>query len=148
MAPTTDHVRAVVARHAEATADNRVFFHPDIPGHRLASALTAYPGGAPDDVLVLLDDTETGSATEGLLLTEDAIHARNGSELVQRLAVPKLDSIELASESPPILRLNGIVVLDGIRVRPETMERFVTMLREIAEGLGTAQQAQTQTTPK
>ncbi|MBT7161890.1 MAG: hypothetical protein HN904_03875 [Victivallales bacterium] len=148
MAPTTDHVRAVVARYAEATADNRVFFHPDIPEHRLAEALTAYPGIAPDDVLVLLDNTESGSATEGLLLTEDVIHARNGSGLVQRLAVPKLHSIELTPESPRVLRLNSITVLDAIRIRPGTMERFAAMLREIAEGLGGAQQVQTQITPK
>ena len=137
MAPATDHVRAVVARYAEATADNRVFFHPDIPEHRLAEALTAYPGIAPEDVLVLLDNTETGSATEGLLLTEGAIHARNGSGLVQRLAVPKLHSIELTPESPRVLRLNSITVLDAIRIRPGTMERFAAMLREIAAGGGT-----------
>ena len=148
MAPTTPSVRAVVARYAEATADNRVFFHPDIPEHRLTEAVTAYPGIAPNDVLVLLDNTETGSATEGLLLTEDAIHARNGSGLVQRLAVPKLHSIELASESSRVLRLNGSAVLDAIRVRPGTMERFAAMLGEIAEGLGVAQQVLTQTTPK
>jgi len=129
MAPTTDHVRAIVARHAEATADNRVFFHPDIPEHRLASALTAYPGVAPEDVLVLLDNTETGSATEGLLLTEDAIHACNSAGLVQRLAVPELHSIELAPESSRVLRINGSAVLYAVRVRPETMERFVSMLR-------------------
>jgi hypothetical protein len=131
MPPTTPSVRAVVARHAEATADNRVFFHPDIPEHRLASALTAYPGIASDDVLVLLDNTETGSATEGLLLTEDAIHACNSAGLVQRLPMEKLGTVELVPEPPPLLRLNSIAVLGGIRVRPATMERFVAMLREI-----------------
>ena len=131
MTPSIPSVRAIVARHAEATADNRVFFHPDIPEHRLASALTAYPGIASDDVLVLLDNTETGSATEGLLLTEDAIHACNSAGLVQRLPMEKLGTVELVPEPPPLLRLNSIAVLGGIRVRPATMERFVAMLREI-----------------
>ena len=128
MTPPTPPVRAVVARHAEATADNRVFFHPDIPEHRLASALTAYPGIASDDVLVLLDNTETGSATEGLLLTEDAIHIRNGSEQAQRLALSDLQSVELDGA----LKLNGLAVLTMLRVRPETMQRFVAMLNELA----------------
>jgi len=132
MAPTTDHVRAVVARHAEATADNRVFFHPDIPEHRLASALTAYPGIAPDDVLVLLDNTETGSATEGLLLTENAIHVRNGSGQAQRLALSDLRSVELAQQSSHVLKINGVDAQTDIRVHPETMERLVAMLREVA----------------
>jgi hypothetical protein len=130
MAPSTDHVRAGVARHAEATADNRVFFHPDIPEHRLAEALTAYPGIVPEDVLVLLDNTETGSATEGLLLTEDAIHIRNGSGRAQRLALSNLRSIAL----DVALKLNGGAVLTGLRVRPETMAHVAAMLREIAAG--------------
>ena len=148
MAPTAPSVRAVVARHAEATADNRVFFHPDIPEHRLAEALTAYPGIAPDDVLVLLDNTESGSAIEGLLLTEGAIHVRKGPEQAQRLALSDLRSVEFIQQSISVLKINGVEGLTDIRIRPETMERFVTMLREIAEGLGDAQQVQTQITPK
>ena len=130
MTPSIPSVRAIVARHAEGTADNRVFFHPDIPEHRLASALTAYPGVAPDDVLVLLDNTDTGSATEGLLLTEGAIHARNGPEQAQRLALSDLRSVELDGA----LKLNGLAVLTGLRVCPETMARVAAMLREIAAG--------------
>jgi hypothetical protein len=131
MIPSTPSVRALVARYAEATADNRVFFHPDIPEHRLASALTAYPGIEAEDVLVLLDNTESGDATEGLLLTDDAIHACGSSGLVQRLPLTKLRNVGLATASPTVLRLNGIAVLDSIRVRPETMEGVVAMLREI-----------------
>jgi hypothetical protein len=132
MTPTTPSVRAIVARYAEATADNRVFFHPDIPEHRLASALATYPGIEPDDVLVLLDNTESGDGTEGLLLTDAAIHACGSSGLVQRLPFEKLRDVALATASPPVLRLNGIAVLDSIRVRPETMEQFVAMLNEVA----------------
>ena len=134
MAPRIAHVRAVVARHAEATADNRVFFHPDIPEHRLASALTAYPGVAPDDVLVLLDNTETGNATEGLLITEDAIHIRNGSAKAQRLALSDLRSVALDGAPERVLKLNGQAVLTVLRVCPETMARVAAMLREIAAG--------------
>jgi len=148
MAPETAHVRAVVARHAERTADNRVFFHPDTPEHRLAEALTAYPGIAPEDVLVLLDNTESGSATEGLLLTEDAIHVRKGPEQAQRLALSDLRSVEFVQQSISVLKINGVEALTDTRIRPETMDRVAAMLREIAEGLGVAQQAQTQTTPK
>jgi hypothetical protein len=137
MTPPTPSVRTVVARHAEATADNRVFFHPDIPEHRLAEALTAYPDITPDDVLVLLDNTETGSATEGLLLTEDAIHTRNGSRQAQQLALSDLRSVVLDGA----LKINGVDALTDIRVHPETMERVAAMLREIAAG-GNAIRAQ------
>ena len=132
MPPTTPSVRAVVARHAEATADNRVFFHPDIPEHRLASALTAYPGIASDDVLVLLDNTETGSATEGLLLTEDAIHVRNGSGQAQRLALSDLRSVDLDGAPERVLKLNGHAVLTGLRLSPETLVHVAAMLNELA----------------
>ena len=137
MTPTTPSVRAVVARYAEATADNRVFFHPDIPEHRLAEALTAYHGIAPDDVLVLLDNTETGSATEGLLLTGNAIHVRNGSGQAQRLALSDLRSAELAHQSPGTIMVNRLPVLTELRVRPGTMRHVVAMLN----GLATASRA-------
>jgi len=132
MAPTTDHVRAVVARYAEATADNRVFFHPDIPEHRLASALTAYPGIVPEDVLVLLDNTESGNATEGLLLTENAMHVRNGSGQAQRLALSDLRSVALTHQSPGTIMINRLPVLTELRVRPGTMRHVVAMLNELA----------------
>ena len=128
MTPPTPSVRAVVARHAEATADNRVFFHPDIPEYRLAEALTAYPGVAPEDVLVLLDNTETGSATEGLLLTEDVLHVSNGPDEKQELDLRDLRSVELDGA----LKLNGLAVLTGLRVHPKTMRHVVAMLNELA----------------
>jgi hypothetical protein len=132
MAPRIAHVRAVVARHAEATADNRVFFHPDIPEHRLASALTAYPGIAPEDVLVLLDNTETGNAAEGLLLTEDAIHIRNGPGQAQRLAFSDLRSVALDGAPERALKLNGHAVLTRLRLRPETLVHVAAMLNQLA----------------
>jgi hypothetical protein len=132
MTPPTPSVRAIVARHAECTADNRVFFHPDIPEHRLASALTAYPDVTPDDVLVLLDNTETGSATEGLLLTEDAIHVRKGPEQGQRLALSDLRSVEFIQQSISVLKINGVEALTDIRIRPGTMRHVVAMLDELA----------------
>jgi len=131
MTPTTPSVRAIVDRHAKATADNRVFFQPDIPEHRLASALTAYPGMHVEDVLVLLDNTVSGEATEGLVLTEDAIHIGDGSGRVSRLAIGDLRTAEFVHESPGVLKLNRQPVLAHVRVRPATMERFVAMLRKI-----------------
>jgi hypothetical protein len=128
---TIPSVRAVVARHAEATANNRVFFHPDIPEHRLASALTAYLGIAPDDVLVLLDNTESGDATEGLLLTEDAIHARDGGRSEFSLPLTDLRSVGLGGPAEPVLEINGVSLLGALRVQPDTMERVVAMLGEI-----------------
>ena len=132
MTPPTPSVRAVVARHAEATADNRVFFHPDIPEHRLAEALTAYPGIVPEDVLVLLDNTESGSATEGLLLTEDAIHVSNGPDEKQELDLSDLRSAGLTHQSPGTIMINRLPVLTELRVRPGTMRHVVAMLNELA----------------
>lgn len=132
MSPSPPLVRAIVARYAEDTADNRVFFRPDIPEHRLASALTAYPGIGAEDVLVLLDNTESGDATEGLVLAEDGLRVRNGSADIQQFALRDLGTAELVHESPGTLGISGSPVLANMHVRPETMERVVAMLREIA----------------
>ena len=133
MTPSPPLVRAIVARYAEATADNRVFFHPDIPEHRLASALATYPGIQREDVLVLLDNTESGDATEGLILAEDGLRVRNGSADVQQYPLRDLRTAEFVHESPGTLRLGGSPILANMRVRPETMGRVVAMLRETAE---------------
>jgi hypothetical protein len=132
MTPSTPSVRAVVARYAEATADNRVFFHPDIPEHRLASALTAYPGIAPEGVLVLLDNTDSGDATEGLLLTGDVLHVSSGPDEKQELDIRDLRSAGLTHQPSGTIMINRMPVLTELRVRPGTMRHVVAMLNELA----------------
>jgi hypothetical protein len=137
MTPSPPTVRAIVARYAEDTADNRVFFHPDIPEHRLASALSAYPGIEPEDVLVLLDNTESGDGTEGLLLTEEAVRVRNGSHVECHVALRDLQSAAITSPSPSALAINRTAVLSDLRVRPQTMNHVLDMLNKIAGTLRT-----------
>jgi hypothetical protein len=139
MTPSPPTVRAIVARYAEATADNRVFFHPDIPEHRLASALIAYPGIEPNDVLVLLDNSDIGDATEGFVLTGTGLQVGNGSSGVLQFALRDLRTAEVTQESPTVLRISGCRGLDDIRVRPETMAHVIAMLREIAEADGSSE---------
>jgi hypothetical protein len=86
----------------------------------------------PEDVLVLLDNTEIGDAAEGLLLTEDAIHIRDGLANVRQLAVADLQSAEFSGEPMGELKINGFVVLNRVRVRSETMGSLTAMLREMA----------------
>jgi len=145
MTPSTPSVRAIVARHAEATADNRVFFHPDIPEHRLAEALRGYRGVKPEDVLVLLGNTDSGSADEGALLTADTLHVRDHGQPPRRFALDGLGIVCLEPGPPRVLEINGRAVLMHLRVRPETMERFVAMLREI---VGMHSSPQTEGTPR
>ena len=132
MTPSTPSVRAIVARHAEAAADNRVFFHPDIPEHRLAEALRGYPAVKAEDVLVLLDNTDSGSADEGALLTEDTLHVRDHGQPSRRFPLDRPATVALEPGPPRVLEIDGRAVLKHLRVRPETIERFVAMLSEIA----------------
>jgi hypothetical protein len=70
----TKHVQALMPLND----DKKVFLGGNIPGEKLNSAIAAY---APDvsvaDVLLLIDSTVFGSATNGLLLTATELYAHN-----------------------------------------------------------------------
>lgn len=135
MATFPETARAVASRHAADLADNRVFFQPDIPEGRLGEALAGYPSARGDEVLVLLDNTETGSADEGALLLADALLVRDGKRPVRRFALPELATAAFDPGPPRTLEIGGVPALRNLRPNPATLERFAAMLREIAASL-------------
>ncbi|MDX9981984.1 MAG: hypothetical protein RBU25_18325, partial [Lentisphaeria bacterium] len=132
MTTPTGPVRDALSRHAAELADNRVFCHPDIPPQRLAEALAGYPSARADEVLVLLDNTDTGSADEGALLLADALLVRDGGAPVRRFALPELATVAVDPGPPRTLEIGGVPVLRHLRPNPTTLERFAALLREVA----------------
>jgi hypothetical protein len=136
MPTPTGPVRDAVSRHAADLADNRVFCHPDIPPERLAEALAGYPSARAEEVLVLLDNTASGSADEGALLLADALLVRDGGAPVRRFALPELASVAVDPGPPRTLEIGGVPVLRHLRPNPATLERFAALLREVASLAG------------
>lgn len=73
-----DEIQALIIRILNGLADDHVFLAGSIPDTKLNNALRAYaPGVAPNEVLLLYDNTVFGSAKDGLLITTEAVHWHN-----------------------------------------------------------------------
>lgn len=61
----------------KAIVDSNVFVAPNIPIAKLRNAINSYaPMLNPRDVLLLVDDTLFGGSREGMIITEDAVYAK------------------------------------------------------------------------
>ncbi|MBN8263133.1 MAG: J domain-containing protein [Xanthomonadales bacterium] len=85
----------------------RIFARPRIPKNKLRAAIDSYAWDVkPGEVLVLVDDTLFGGAKEGVLVTGDAIYAKQKFEEVKRIPLFKISKIEPLSNSR--MAMNGV----------------------------------------
>lgn len=57
---------------------DKIYMFPNMPMDKLNNALSSYAAGVnPQSVLALIDDTITGNAKNGMLITTDAIYAKS-----------------------------------------------------------------------
>jgi hypothetical protein len=129
-------IREIMSRYDGLTIDPHFFFQPNIPEKKLSNALGAFAKDVvPEDVLALLDNTVSGSAKEGAILTETHLYAHTRNE---KPVIIKLSSIEDASYkkgglgTEPRLLINGSPFLEMQEPSREATQRFTLMLNEIA----------------
>ncbi len=85
----------------------RIFARPRIPKNKLRAAIDSYAWEVkPGNVLVLVDDTLFGGAKEGVLVTDDAIYAKQKFEEPKRIPFSKITKIEPLSNSR--MAVNGV----------------------------------------
>ena len=85
----------------------RIFARPRIPKNKLRAAIDSYAWEVkPGNVLVLVDDTLFGGAKEGVLVTDDAIYAKQKFEEPKRIPLSKITKIEPLSNSR--MAVNGV----------------------------------------
>lgn len=78
----------------------KIFAKPNIPRSKLRGAIDSYaPEVKPGHVLILVDDTVFGGAKEGMLVTEDAIYAKQKFEAPKRVAFKVINKVEPLSHS-------------------------------------------------
>jgi hypothetical protein len=92
---------------------NKIYAHPNIPGKKLAGAISSYAKNVePSEVLILIDNTVLGGAEDGVLVTRDAIYAKQSFENAKFLPLKVINSIEIRY----IFMENGRnLIVDGVR---------------------------------
>lgn len=78
-----------------------VFVGKEIPPNKIHNAIKAYADGvSPEDVLLLFDNTGSGVAKDGLLLTAGAIYWRNTFLDMGQLSYTEIRSVEVRRSDP------------------------------------------------
>ena len=106
------------------------FFAPAIPEKKLANAIASMaPGIAANAVKLLVDTTVFGGAKEGLLLTPDALHAKDIGSSPKRLSLDAIRSVDLkigAFDSS--LVINGVTFVSLSAMDKNCARQFAEML--------------------
>jgi hypothetical protein len=90
--PTPGDRKKIVERYAGLFHDPSVHF-PPIPGPELSSAMEKYASDVdPDAVLALVDNTVSGGAKEGLVLTGTHLYGKNWGAAPKRIELSDIKS--------------------------------------------------------
>lgn len=105
---------------ATLNQDDAIYLAPHIPHNKIYGALASYipAGTAPEQVLLLVDDTVFGGAKEGLVITEQAIYYKESFESSKRFLLKDIKSIHYASGF-----LNGGLFINGNRLMDFTQPK-------------------------
>lgn len=73
---------------------DKIYMYPNMPMDKLNNALSSYAMGVnPQSVLALIDDTITGNAKNGMVITTDAIYAKSMLEDVKIVRLQDIATI-------------------------------------------------------
>lgn len=91
---------------ARKVISDKVYVRPGIPAKKLQSAINAYGEGvAPEEVIVLVDDTLFGSAKDGILVTDKNLYIKIFTESLCTYEWEHVKSIKIDKR---IIYVNGI----------------------------------------
>lgn len=133
----TMKIKAVIKRHSLLIKEKNIFFQPDIPDRKLRSAIKAYaPTVDEKDVLVLIDCTFFGSATDGAILTSTAFYAHNQLEPPCHVDLSGMTHVQLReglTRSNSVLDVNNTKFLEVYGCLNTVTRLFTVMLCDIVE---------------
>lgn len=141
----SDKIKEIVAQYFTRIGDSRIFFTPYIPEKKLRNAIHSFaPIEEGEQPLVLIDDTLFGGATEGGLLTDRRLYARNMFMKPQKLEIAEIKSVKVvvpgtvkALYKVKALYVNEAQFLQAGIPEAPAMEQFSQMLRDIVAYFGT-----------
>lgn len=114
----------------------KVFYAEDIPENKLRAAINEYARGVSvDEVLLLVDDTVFGSATDGFLLTSDEIYSHQMAKDPEMMRFKDIHSVTAVSQKFGVeLRLNDIPFIT-ISTAKNNIEKIAGVMDWYVKGL-------------
>ena len=108
--------------------DSKVFFSPDIPVEKLNNAISAYgaSGIAPNDILILVDNTVFGSAKDGFFITENYFCSRETA--FDKPFIINISNINRIKSHGRKIFINEKKVANFMIPKKETIEKICKLL--------------------
>lgn len=107
---------------------DKVYVRPHIPAKKLQSAISAYGNGvAPEDVIILVDDTAFGSAKDGILITDTSIYIKIFTEALRAYEWEAVESIDIEKR---IIYINGAASGKLVQATEKDLGRFFDSIDE------------------
>lgn len=123
---------SIVENYKVRIKDDAIFFAPEIPPKKLSNALDAYAKEAVfEEILVLIDDTLFGSATEGALITDQHFYAHNLWSAPQGYIWKDIEKIVFSQEDGNKIQINDLDFLNITSPNLSAIKLLVKMLNEI-----------------
>lgn len=126
-------VEALVTAARKEIWSKEFYFAPSIPAKKLANALKSMaPGVREDEVILLIDSTVFGSASDGMLLTREALHVKNIAESARRAPIAAIKSVSIRAGgmlTTANLMLNGTPFFDFGGIDKDSMKNLAEMLQ-------------------
>lgn len=130
-----DKLLEIVAIYRNKIDDNSIFFLPDIPEKKLKNAIDKYaPSVKKEDVLLLIDDTVFGKATEGVIITSSLIYANQAFEDIKRIDFCHIKSAAIVEGVMGCaLYINDNKIIATTQPSKSAMRLITELIREISE---------------
>lgn len=119
-----------------AIKDKKFYFHPKIPPSLLSNALESFGNGVQaESVLVLVDSTLFGSAKDGLMVTYEAIHAKDLGLKPVIKPIDEIGKIEVNGNILVKLKVNGEDFFDGSGLSKKPLVVLANCLSTALKGI-------------
>lgn len=130
-----EKILKILEKYEQKIDDRSIFFLAEIPEKKIKNAIEKYaPSVQKEDVLVLIDDTVFGKATEGLLITNDFLYANEAFEKVKKFELNQIKNVVIVEGVLGCtLYINDKKVISATQPSKSAMRFIAEMLREISE---------------
>jgi len=103
-------VLEIVNKYSSLINDKNIYLKPDIPSKILTNAISSYGESAIEsDVLLVIDDSITGNANKGMIITDDQLFVKNTLENPNIISILRIKDIDFKNGFlSKILYINGV----------------------------------------
>jgi hypothetical protein len=121
-------------------SDPTIYIQPHIPANKLAGAMSSYVNQSavkPNDIILLVDDTVFGGARQGLVVTEQALYAKELFSSSKRLPLHTIKSIAWGSEFlSNCLYINGFQFISMNQISKSGINALSSVINDYIQQVG------------